>query len=162
MGTLPSQAADQRYAYLDPGLPAAGYALFYATLAQDPLWKLPLAQGETQILRLQEFSLQEQSPFYWTRTRIDERQLQLKVQVSMEIWRGPELRWQRTVALERSLRLMGNELRGTGLALISPLAELPAGALSPGGTDAARLARLQQELLVQAAHQLLTDYQQHH
>ncbi|MEZ0367926.1 MAG: hypothetical protein ACAI44_34860, partial [Candidatus Sericytochromatia bacterium] len=63
---------------------------------------------------------------------------------------------------ERSLRLMGNELRGTGLALISPLAELPAGALSPGGTDAARLARLQQELLVQAAHQLLTDYQQHH
>lgn len=152
----------QRYAYIEPSLPASTHALFYQTLSKEPIWKLPLPQGETQILRLQDFTLQAASPFYWTQTRLDERQLRLSVQVGLEIWRGPELVWQRSVALERGLRLMGPELRGTGLAIIDPMAQLPRGALTPTGKAATRIEAIERELLIQAAHQLLNDYSQHH
>lgn len=157
----PAQAAEPRYAYLEPGLPIQLQSMYLQTLSRHPLWQLPLAADERQVVRLQQLRLQEAQPFYWTRTRLDERKVQLELSLALEIWRGPELRWQRTVSLSRPLRLMGPELRGTGLAVISPLAELPAGALSRPA-EARVVADLQRELLTQAAGQLLEDYRQHH
>ncbi|PKL76881.1 MAG: hypothetical protein CVV27_07995 [Candidatus Melainabacteria bacterium HGW-Melainabacteria-1] len=152
-----------RHVYVSPGLPVAYQQLFHVTMAQHPLWQIALAPADRQILRLQEFKLQTRQPFYWTRTRLDERSLELDATVSMEIWRGPDLRWQRTLSVQRKLRLMGPELRGTGIARLSPLAELPAGALSAQtGPDREIFSALQQDLLAEVAHQLLRDYQLHH
>lgn len=158
----PLQAAEQRYVYLAADLPVAYQTIFYRAVSGHALWKLPLNPQQRQIIRLQELSLAEDAPFYWTRTRLDERKLTLKAQLELEIWQGPELLWQRSLKLERPLRLMGPELRGTGLAVISPLAELPAGALSKNRQDAARVEQLQVAILTEAAQQLLVDYQQHH
>lgn len=165
LGALPAQALEsyvQRSAYADPGVSGADYGFFYRVVSQQPLWRLPLAAGEVQIVRLQVFELISQQPFYWAQTRLDERRLQLKVQLALEIWQGPELRWQRSVALDRALRLMGPELRGTGMAILNPLAELPAGALTPTGRAAERIAGIKQDLLIEAARRLQQDYSQHH
>lgn len=156
----PAQAAQQRYAYLHPSVPVSLQQLFSQSMSQHPLWQLELAEDERQVLRLQSLDLKTQAPFYWTRTRLDERAIELEAQLRLEIWHGPELVWERSVSVSRPLRVMGPELRGTGLAVISPLAELPAGALTKA--DAAVIQQLQQQILAQAAHQLLTDYRQHH
>lgn len=156
----PAQAAQPRYAYLHPSVPVSLQKMFTQSMVQHPIWQLELEEDERQVLRLQSLELKTEAPFYWSRTRLDERAIELVAKLQLEIWKGPELRWERSVSLRRPLRVMGPELRGTGMAVISPLAELPAGALTQA--DSAVVTQLQQQLLAVAAHQLLTDYRQHH
>lgn len=157
----PSQATDARYAFVAPGLSVALQRPFYQTMSQSALWKLPLAPGQMQVLRLENWQLGEQRPFYWSQTRLDQRSLQLSLQVRLEIWEGPELRWQGSSLQTRSLRLMGPELRGTGLSLMAQLSQLPDGALVRTGPDQQRLAEFEQQLLETASFALLQDYNRH-
>ncbi|MGV3525317.1 MAG: hypothetical protein ACO1RX_13885 [Candidatus Sericytochromatia bacterium] len=157
----PARAADARYAFVAPGLSVSLQQPFYQAMSQSALWRLPLKAEQIQVLRLENWQLAEQRPFYWSQTRLDQRSLQLMLQVRLEVWDGPELRWQSSSQQVRQLRLMGPELRGSGLALMSQLAQLPEGALIRTGPDRQRIADLEQQLLEAASFALLQDYHRH-
>ena len=160
LGTV-AEAAEQRTIYLEPHLPVEYYMFCHQALSNHPIWQIQLNQGERQILRVEDLSLLENKPFYWTQTRLDERNVIIRARITLEIWDGAQLKWMRSIELERPYRLLGPEVRGTGLAILAPQQELPKAMLTPLPQKQNKLTLLQQEVIQALAHEIFKDYQQH-
>lgn len=160
IGTV-AEATEQRTIYLEPHLPVEYYMFCYQALSKHPIWQIQLNQGERQILRVDDLSLLEDKPFYWAQTRLDERKVIIRARITLEIWEGAELKWMRSTELERPYRLLGPELRGTGLSILAPQQELPTALLTPLPQKQNKLTLLQHEVIQALAHEILKDYQQH-
>ncbi len=156
-----AEASEQRTIYLEPHLPVEYYMFCHQALSKHPIWQIQLNQGERQILRVEDLSILENKPFYWTQTRLDERKVLIRARITLEIWDGAQLKWMRSNELERSYRLLGPELRGTGLAMLAPQQELPKSLLSPLPQKQNKLTLLQHEVIQALAYEIFKDYQQH-
>jgi len=161
LSAFSAQAELSKFVYVEPGVSASLHEPFTQVVHQHPIWHLPVASGQVQIVRLQSYVFQEAQPFYWIQTRLDERSLRLEAKVSLEIWEGQALVWQKTQQLHRDLRLMGRELRGIGQPIAQNLGQLPRGALTTFGIDSQVYKRAQSDLFTQALHQLRRDYAEH-
>lgn len=157
----PSLAAEQHYIYSEPHLPIQLQAILYQQSQTHPLWKLPLKPEQNLILRIRDYHVGENNVFYWTRTRLDNRSVALSLNLSLEIWQGQQLLWQDTTQVQRILRLMGPELRGTGQATVVNLAAVPEGVLAAIGLQTEQEKQIQADLCDQALHKLLVNYLKH-
>ena len=155
----PALAASDRHVFLAPHLSAGVYGQLYPQITDHPLWQSALAPEQRQIVRILEDQLSEQQPFYWMRTRLDQRSLQMQVSLRHEIWQGDQLVWQQTLTKTRNLRLLGRDLLGVGQALIPQLNQTPQGSLTqwPGLSPVADKVR--QELVADMLFQFQQDYQ---
>lgn len=157
----PALASDQRTMYLEPHLPVEYYMFCYQALLNHPIWDIQINSNERQILRVEDLSLSENKPFYWAQTRLDERRIMVRARMTLEVWDGSQLKWMKSLEMERPIRLMGPELRGTGLSILSPQHDLPKALLTPLPQKQNKLTQLQQEVILALAQEIVKDYQQH-
>lgn len=157
----PAKSEVSRFVYSEHRLPVSLQENLYAISQRHPIWSIPLGQEQKQIIRLLDFSTQENSVFYWAQTRLDQRSIMFSLSIKLEVWQKQQLMWQDTQTVTRTLRLMGPELRGTGQASINNLSLVPEGLLTRIGLNNKQKQEIQTDLFEQALYQLNKNYQRH-
>lgn len=125
-----AQAMSPLRVYASPALPVQLYQDFQREVKHSRFEQLEHNSDLQLVLRLQDYSIREHQPFYWARTRMDSREIVLKAQIKLEIWRESSLIWQESLSQQRHLRATGSELRGIGQDILLRLSQSPGGVLN--------------------------------
>ncbi|PIQ28633.1 hypothetical protein COW36_12325 [bacterium (Candidatus Blackallbacteria) CG17_big_fil_post_rev_8_21_14_2_50_48_46] len=151
----------QTRSFAAPQISSGVYQAFQKDLVKHPLMAVSLPEQSYAVLRLLEYQREDAQRSYWAQLRLDEQQQVFKMRVRFEVWQAGLLRWQVTVAPQRALRYLSDEVKSTGQPILPSYLSQEAGLLYFPSLSGPQEAKLRQELALEAADLILADLEKY-